>query len=428
MLFKNITIIDENIEVKENMFVAVKDDKIVYVGDKEPAGEYGRVYDGKGKLLMSAFYNAHGHSPMTLLRGYGENMNLQDWLFTKIFPFEDHLNSDAVYSGQMLAIAESVKNGIVSTSDMYYFTDDMVKAVSEAKAKSNISRSISISETEKVFELPKIKDIYRTAKAYNGMDNGRIKIDASAHSEYTNSPEAIAEVVKFSKENNLIFHVHVSETKTEHEECKARHNMTPIELMDSLGAWDQPSLLAHCVWVEEHDFEIMKKKGVYVAANPISNLKLASGVSNVPKMLEMGINVALGTDSVCSNNSLNFFEEMKAFATVSKMYYKDPTVVTPKQAIYAATRAGALAQGRSDCGLIKEGFKADLIVVDIDQPNMVPVHNLLNNIVYSAEAGDIKMTMCDGTVLYEDGEYKTLDIEKTKSQVIENTNKILAEL
>lgn len=204
--------------------------------------------------------------------------------------------------------------------------------------------------------------------------------------------------------------------------------MTPVRYLAEHGAFDIPATAAHCVWIEGEDFDILKERGVTVASNPVSNLKLASGVCNVPELLRRGIRVALGTDSVASNNSLNFFEEMKVFALASKMYYNDPTAVTPKQTLLTATRNGALAQGREDCGLVKEGFRADLIVVDIQQPNMCPVHNMCNNLVYSASGTDICLTMADGKVLYEDGAYLTLDIEKIMFEAEAAMKKILAAL
>ena len=428
MLFKNITILDENFEIKENMYVGVKEDKIAYIGQTEPKEDYGESYDGKGKVLMPGFFNAHGHSPMTLVRGYGENMNLQDWLFKRIFPFEDHLNSNAVYYGQLLAMAESMRYGIVSTSDMYYFIDDMVKATVDAKMKANICRSVSHFDDSDPWEGERLKEMKRTFEAYHMTENGMIKIDCSLHSEYTNNMKSIQAVTDYAKSVKTGMQIHISETKKEHDECKEKYGMTPIELFYKVGSWDVPGTAAHCVWIEGNDFDIIKEKGITIAANPISNLKLASGVSNVPKMLNMGLNVAIGTDSVCSNNSLNFFEEMKAFATASKMMYNDPTAVTPKQALYAATRAGALSQGREDAGLLKEGFKADLIVVDVNQPNMFPVHNMLNSLVYSADGKDVVLTMVEGNVVYRDGNYLTLDLEKVIFETEKATKGILSEL
>ena len=429
MIFKGITILNENFQIEENMCVAVKDDRIAYIGKEMPKEPYGEVYDGKGKLLMPGFYNAHAHSPMTLMRGYGENLSLQDWLNNRIFPFEDKLNSHAVYWGTMLAMAESLRFGIVSSSDMYYFIDDMVAAVSDSGAKGNISRAIVNFDDSDVWQLPSMQELKRTFEAYHNHENGRIKMDMSIHAEYTSNHLAVEAVSGYAKEKGANMHIHVSETYREHEECKERHHgMTPVQYFNRLGAFDVPAIAAHCVWVEGEDFDILKEKGVTVASNPVSNLKLASGVCNVPKLLKMGIPVAIGTDSVASNNSLNFFEEMKAFATVSKMAYKDPTAVTPVEALKAATLAGAQAQGRTDCGRLSEGWKADLIVADIDVPNMYPVHNMINNLVYSASGSDIVLTMVDGKVLYRNGEYSTIDIEKAVFESGKATEQILLSL
>lgn len=428
MLFSNIKILDENFEIKDKMYVATEDDRIVYVGDCMPRGDFGDIRDGEGKLLMPAFHNAHGHSPMALLRGYAENMKLQDWLFTKVFPFEDKLDSNAVYWGTLLTMAEGMRFGIVSHSDMYYFLDDMVRATDESGMKANISRAITEFGDGDPWETERLKEMKDTYERLDGAADGRVKIDISIHAEYTNSLRAMQAVADYCNQVGAINHIHISETKSEHEECKVKYGKTPVKLMNDIGAFDSKALAAHCVWVEDEDMDILKEKGVSVATNPMSNMKLASGIANVPEMLRRGINVAIGTDSVASNNSLNFFEEMKMFAIAPKIRFNDPTLITPKQTLYAATRAGALAQGREDAGLVKEGFKADLIMIDLEQPNMYPVHDLMNNLVYSASGTDIVMTMSDGRIVYENGEYKTLDIEKTMFEAQAATKVILSKL
>jgi 5-methylthioadenosine/S-adenosylhomocysteine deaminase len=410
------------------MYVATEDDRIVYVGDCMPRGDYGDIRDGEGKLLMPAFHNAHGHSPMALLRGYAENMKLQDWLFTKVFPFEDKLDSNAVYWGTLLTMAEGMRFGIVSHSDMYYFLDDMVRATDESGMKANISRAITEFGDGDPWETVRLKEMKDTYERLDGAADGRVKIDISIHAEYTNSLRAMQAVADYCNQVGAINHIHISETQSEHEECKVKYGKTPVKLMNDIGAFDSKALAAHCVWVEDEDMDILKEKGVSVATNPMSNMKLASGIANVPEMLRRGINVAIGTDSVASNNSLNFFEEMKMFAIAPKIRFNDPTLITPKQTLYAATRAGALAQGREDAGLVKEGFKADLIMIDLEQPNMYPVHDLMNNLVYSASGTDIVMTMSDGRIVYENGEYKTLDIEKTMFEAQAATKVILSKL
>lgn len=429
MLFSNITILDENFEIKENSYVGIEGKYIKYIGSEKPREDFGQVIDGKGKLLMPGFVNSHAHSPMTLLRGYGENMALQDWLFKKIFPFEEHLNGESVYNATLLAMAESLRFGIVSSSDMYYFMDEMAQAVIQSGAKSNISRSISHFDDSDFMSSYRAKEMIDAYEKYNGAADGRVIVDMSLHSEYTTTPIAVEQLAEYTSKIGAHMQVHVSETQSEHEECKARHNgMTPVQYLNHYGLFDTPTTAAHCVWLEEEDYDILKEKGVTVACNPISNLKLASGVADVDKLMKKGINVTIGTDSVASNNSLNFIEEMKVFAIAPKMMFKRPEAVTPVEVVKAATINGAKAQGRMDCGLLKEGYKADLIMIDISGVHMKPVHNLLNNLVYSASGSDVMMTMVDGKILYQNGEYKTIDIEKAIYEVERLTKEILAKV
>lgn len=428
MLFKNISILNESFEIEENMYVGIEGEKITYISKEAPKRGFGRVYDGTGKLLMSGFVNTHAHSPMALMRGYGENMALQDWLNKKIFPFEAKLTGDAVYWATMLAMAESVRFGIVSTTDMYYFSEDMVRAIAESGTKNNLSRSITCFDDSELWELESAKEMKSLFETYHNAEGGRIKVDMSIHAEYTSTPKIVRQMAEYTSSIGVNMHVHLSETQSEHEECKARHGMTPAAYFNSLGLFDTPTTAAHCVWIEGEDFEILKEKGVTVASNPVSNMKLASGVCNVPKLLDMGINVSLGTDSVASNNSLNYIEEMKYFATAAKERVKDPTAVTPKQALRAATSSGAQSQGRSDTGVLARGKKADLIVLDISGPHMHPVHSLINNLVYSASGSDVVLTMADGKILYENGKYFTIDLERAVYETERAAKKILQAL
>ena len=427
MLFKNITVIDENFDVRSNMYVGVRGKYIEYVSDVMPDADYGEVYDGAGRVMLPGFVNSHSHSAMSLMRGYGENMALSDWLNKKIFPFEDKLTGEAVYWASLLAMAESVRFGIVSSTDMYYFCDQVAEAVIESGAKANISRAITHFSDDDIWGTDRFIEAVTFYRDYNGAADGRIRSDMSIHAEYTTTPAAVEQLAEYTCEIGANMHIHLSETKSEHEECRQRHNgMSPAQYFNSLGAFDTPCVAAHCVWIEGEDYDILKDKGVTVAVNPVSNLKLASGVCDVAKLLDKGINVAIGTDSVASNNSLNFMEEMKFFALAAKGFTGNPAVVSPKEALRAATLAGAKAQGRENTGLIREGFRADIVVIDTDKPYMYPVHNILNNIVYSASGSDVVLTMCDGKVLYRDGEYMTIDIEKTVFEAQRCTKNILS--
>jgi 5-methylthioadenosine/S-adenosylhomocysteine deaminase len=313
---------------------------------------------------------------------------------------------------------------------MYYFCDRMSDAVIETGAKMNISQGFTdFDETKDPMENPRFAKTDALLKDYRGAADGRVIIDIALHAEYTSHPKFAAAVANYAKKNNIRMQVHVSETQAEHMGCKERHQgRTPVKYLSDMGIFDVPATAAHCVWVEPSDMEILAEKGVTVASCPVSNLKLASGVCDLPELMRHGVNVAIGTDSVASNNSLNFIEEMKFFALLSKERFEDPTLITPLQTLTAATRTGFLSQGRPDSGSIEEGMRADLILLDLKQPGMVPQHDLLTNVVYSASGSDIVTTMIDGKIVYDHGSYPTLDIEKVSAETERCVKEILAKL
>ena len=428
MLFEHIDYLDENFEVQKNAFIGIKDGKIAYIGTEKPQEDFGEVYNGKHGLMMSGFVNAHSHAPMTLLRGYGENLPLDRWLNEKIFPFEDKLTDSAIAASTTLACAEMIRFGTVSFSDMYFFSQTMAKSILDSGIKCNLSRGLTVFSDQDYEQLEAYKDNMDLLKNYQNAGNGRLKIDLCIHGEYTTTPKVVEAVAKHAKSENVNVHIHLSETKKEHEECKQRHGKTPAKYFSDLGLFDQPTTAAHCVWVEDEDIELFKKYGVTVACNPVSNMKLASGFAPIPKMLEKGINIALGTDGCASNNNLNIMQDLYLFALLYKGVTGDPTVVTPKQALSAATLNGFKSQGRMDSGKISVGQKADIIVINTDVPNMYPATDIACNLVYAAQGSDIKLTMVDGKVLYKDGEYLTIDIEKAKAQTQMHTDAILQQL
>lgn len=417
MLFKNISLINEKLEIQNNMYVGIEGDKIDYIGTEKPQKNYGEEYDGNKKLLSAGFVNLHTHSPMTLLRGYAENLPLQSWLNDRVFPFEDRLNCDRAYYGTMLSIAEMLACGTTSFTDMYFFGDGVMKAVIESGAKTNFGRSIVSFVDEDITKNDRFQEgVYLTEK-YHNTQNGRIKIDMSLHAEYTNQLSIIEQFGEYTKGRGQINHIHLSETKSEHEACKEKYGKTPARLFADAGVLDSPAILAHCVWVEDEDIDIFVEKGATVAHCPASNLKLGSGVCNTYKMLEKGVNIGIGTDSAASNNGLDIMREMYLSAILPKGIQNRADIITPQDVYKMATVNGYTAQGRNDCGLIKEGYKADLIVLDLDKPNMYPDFDVLNNLVYSANKSDVVLTMVDGKVLYKNGEFTTIDVEKMGAEV-----------
>lgn len=415
-LFKNadILLFENGIyNVIKNAYLAVNGDRIAYIGKDMPDGDFDTVKDMTGKLLMSGLYNCHNHCPMVLLRGVGSDLPLNEWLFNKVFPIEDKLTADEIYAGTNLALLEMLACGTVSFSDMYFEPQVTARAVAESGMKANLTRPVQSFDPN---EEP--KDSFRIAQSlelydeWNKAENNRILIDFSIHAEYT-CTEKIARA--YSEECNKrggLMHIHLSETVKEHNECKEKYGKTPTEWFNDLGAFDSRAFAAHCVTLEDSDMEILLQKGVNVVHNPSSNMKLGSGFARVQKMLDMGINVALGTDGAASNNNLDMIEEMHLASIIHNGYMQDATVMNADTVIKMATLNGALLQGRNDCGELKVGNKADIIAILLDKPHLRPVIDEKALITYSAQSSDVCMTMVDGKILYENGEYTTLDKEK----------------
>lgn len=430
MLFSDIGLLDENLQYHGHCWVGVEADHINFISEERPEQHLidscGEVYEGRGKLLMAGFYNAHAHSPMVLLRGYAESLPLGRWLNEKVFPFEAEITAEDMYWATMLACAEMARFGIVSFSDMYMETEARIKAVMEAGMKMNACDNFVAFENKPYREFPNYEVNERLVSEYHGAADGRIKIDYCIHGEYSTQLQPVSDIAGIAQEKGARIHLHLSETEAEHEECKQRHaGMTPTQYFSSLGVLDNPTTAAHCVWVEEADLEIMKEKDVFVACNPVSNMKLGSGFAPIPAMLEKGIAVALGTDGVASNNNHDMMQDLYLMALIYKGFNLDPAVVTPWQCLNGATRVGALSQGRDDCGILKEGAKADLIVFDITEPSWTPCINALNNVVYAGHGSDICLTMVDGRVVYREGSWPTIDVERAKAEVDASTRRII---
>ena len=408
-LIKNITAITPSGEVRGCVGV---DGKIIdYIGAAEPAG-YDEIIDGRNAIAVPGFVNAHAHLPMVLFRGYAEDMALQPWLFEKIFPAEDKLTPELVKWASRVAIAEMLAGGTTSFSDMYYFCDEIISAALDSGIKANISRGVSAFAETDASKLVSFRETEELFDRFDGAGEGRIKIDACLHSEYTNNEAICRAMADYALEKSAVLHVHVSETETEHRECIERHGLTPTAFLEKCGCFRSPVLAAHCVWVTDGDIAIMAANGASAAHNPSSNLKLGSGVARVTDMLAAGVNVCLGTDGCSSNNNTDMFTELHLASLCAKGFRRDPQALPASQAFTLANAAGAKAQGRADTGVLEVGKRADIALVGTDAPHMHPTYNATVAIVQSARAADVALTMVDGEVLYKDGEFKTLDVEE----------------
>ena len=412
-------LMDEVGTVLDNAYVVVEGDKIASVGTVRPEGPFDQEVDCSGNVLMPGLVNAHTHIPMTLLRGYGGGCDLQTWLHQWIFPAEAKLDPRAVAAGTGLGLAEMIANGTTTIADMYMHTPTIAQTILEAGISANLSVGGVYFGSPDDFSPDACGDCQnqiRLTELWHNAGNGQIQVDASIHGEYTSNAPLWQWMADYAQKKDLGIHVHVSETTAEHQGSLDRNGKTPIQTLDQYGVWDNRAIAAHCVWTTEEDWAIMAKKGVSCVHNPVSNLKLGSGVAPIPAMRKAGVNIALGTDGASSNNATDMFGEMKFAATIHTGVNLDPLAIQPMDVLRMATCDGAKALGRKT-GQIKAGYTADLILVDFHHPNLTPCHSVADNLVYSATGRDVVMNMARGNIIYKDGVFFTLDLDKIQHEV-----------
>ncbi len=421
LLLKNIELLDTpNGEVN---VIAVEDGKISYIGKDLPDSfAADEVIDGKGMLATAGMVNTHGHVSMTLLRSYADDMALMDWLENKIWPIEAKMNAKDIYWGAMLGIAEMLKSGTTCFADMYCFMDDVARAVAETGIRANLSRGLIGLAPDKD---EKLAENTQLVKDWQGYDNGRIRITYGPHAPYTCPVEYLQKVIEAAQANNAEIQMHLCETKGEVENCIKEHGVTPIKLMDQLGMFEQGTIAAHCVYLTEDDMDIMAEKNVRVAHNPQSNLKLASGIAPVARMLEKGICVGLGTDGASSNNNLDMLEECRAAAMLHKTTTLNPLAVPAAQAWDMATVNGAKVLGFAELGKLSVGQQADIVLWNMHKPYWYPRHNKLSLLVYAANSSDADTVIVNGKVVLQNGSMTLFDEEKIYAEANLRAQKLL---
>ncbi len=404
--------------------VIVENDVILYAGPEALAPEVSvdRIIDAQGGIIAPGFVNTHTHVAMNLLRGYADDMALMDWLQNSIWPAEDKLDEDAVYWGTMLAIAEMAAGGVTCFSDMYNFTKQIAQAANDSGIRALIATAVLDIDGQGDKRLNSATELFDVVKDYK-LVNAAI----GPHAEYTVSPAMFRKVGEFAAKHHSRIHVHVSETKGEHEDCIGRHGKTPIGLLDSLGLLELPLMAAHCVWISDEDMAVMAEKGANVMSCPGSNLKLGSGIARVAKMIETGVNVSCATDGAASNNNLSMMEEMTLVSLLQKGVNRQPTMIPAKTAVRIATINGARALGMDQLtGSIEAGKQADIVVIDTSGLRYCPKTNLLHHMVYSGSDADVALTMVGGRILYENGQIAFGDIEEIKAKASEHAAKLFA--
>jgi 5-methylthioadenosine/S-adenosylhomocysteine deaminase len=375
--------------------------------------------DGKHKAAVPSLINAHTHAAMTLLQGYADDMHLSEWLENKIWPTEAKLTEDDVYRGAKLACLGMIKTGTTFFNDMYWHYHGTAKAVDESGIRSAVSAVfIDLFDEAKAKEQIKLNEkLFKETKKYSE----RVTFALGPHAVYTVSEESLIWAKEFADKHSLILHIHLSETKKEVDDCIKKHKKRPVEYLEDIGFLGSNVFAAHSIWLNDKEIELMKKYDVKPVRCPTSNMKLASGALPYLKMKKAGLTVTLGTDGCASNNNLDMLEEMKFAALLEKFHCNDSMAMPAKEAFELATVNGAKAFNLN-CGEIKEGKLADLLLVNLKNINLNPRHNLISNLVYAAHGDCVDTTICNGKILMENGK---VDGEE---EIIEKANEVAMDL
>ena len=424
ILIKDAFILKSNFEY-EKQSILIKNNLISEISDEIPEDNAGKVIDANGKILLPGFINTHTHLSMTLFRGLADDLSLDSWLNDHIWPIEANLNGEYCYIGALLGAVELIKSGTTTFSDMYFYMEDVARAVDEAGLRAVLSYGmIDFSDAER--REAEIKENLSLFENCNGMADGRIKVFLGPHSPYTASEELLIKVRQLADEYNMGIHIHVSETEKEINDVLEAKGKRPFEYLDEIGLLGPDVVAAHSVWLSDNEIDIIKKNNVKVSHNPCSNMKLASGIAPVSKLMKNDICVSIGTDGASSNNNLDLIEELKTASLLQKVDTLDPKALTANEAIAMGTIKGAEALGLSDeIGSIEVGKKADLILIDTNTANMTPDStNLSSNIIYSANGSNVDTTICNGKILMENKEILVLD----EQEVYEKAKKAIKEL
>ena len=410
ILIKNALILNPNNFEEKVQSLLIKNDLIAEIADEIDEGNVDKIIDASGKVLLPGFVNTHTHLSMTLFRGLADDLSLDSWLNDHIWPMEANLNGDYCYIGALLGAVELIKSGTTTFSDMYFYMEDVARAVDEAGIRAVLSYGmIDFGDAEK--REAEIKENLTLFENCNGMADGRIKVFFGPHSPYTASEELLIKVRQLADEYNMGIHIHVSETQKEIDDVSAEKGLRPFEYLDKIGFLGPDVVAAHSVWLSDEEIEIIKKNDVKISHNPCSNMKLASGVAPVSKLIENDICVSIGTDGASSNNNLDLIEELKTASLLQKVSTLDPNVLNSYEAIAMGTIKGAEALGLDDeIGSIEVGKKADIILIDTNCANMVPDSSTLtSNIIYSANGSNVDTTICNGKILMENKKLTVLD-------------------
>ena len=403
---------------KADLFI--EDGKIKEIGIIEREAD--KVIDASGKVVMPGIINAHTHVAMSVFRGYSDELELMDWLSKKMWPIEDKMTPEDVYYASLLSIVEMIKSGTTTFNDQYFFEEETAKAADEAGMRAVLSRCIIGDGEGADTRLKESEELYNK---WNNASNGLVKICVGIHAPYTCPPETIAKSLELAKKLDVPIHIHYMETEDESRQVRERYNKSVTEYLKDTGIFEYKTILAHGVWAQEEDMDVLKDYNTAIVHNPISNQKLGSGIANTKLMLEKGITVALGTDGQGSTNTLDMFEEIKSAAYLQKVVNKSATAISGYDVLKMATIEGAKALGlEKEIGSIEIGKKADIILIDLNKPHLVPVHDIYSTLAYSVNGADVETVIIDGKIIMENRNILTIDEKKIMGEV----NKLVSSL
>lgn len=390
----------------EKCDIYISDDAITGINTPPEGFVADKIIDGTGKLAIPGLINTHTHAYMSFFRNIADDLEFNDWLFNKIMPMEDKLTPEDIYWGTQLGALEMIATGTTSYIDMTINMEGSVKAALESGLRAKISRGL-VGEGANEGGAVRLKENLDYLKYGNGL----VSVILGPHAPYTCDPEYLKIVTEAAKEHNLALTIHLSESEKEIEDIKRLYGCSPIELMEKIGLFDVPTTAAHCVQLSDNDIEILARKGVVVASNPISNAKLANGFAPLVKMNKAGVNISIGTDSAASNNTLNMFSDMNFVSLVHKGKLHDPLAISAEDTLKFVYLGGEKAMNEK-VGKIEVGYKADIAILNTDVPQFQPRNSYISALCYSANGSEVETVIANGEILMEKKEFKTLDKEK----------------
>lgn len=409
-------------EVLFGAYIGIEGGKIVSVSRQAPKEPPQTVIDGTGMVAMPGLVNCHTHLASSVLRSYTDDLGNAQAL-EELLKKEAKMDSRCARAAALLSIAECLRFGVTSVSDLYYYPDATAKAVAESGIKANLAlSSYRFIDQNEEFDFDtdeQCKELVRLTEKWNGFDEGRIKIDAGIYAEYTSNYKLWEGLVGYASEQGLGLQLHLAQTPGEVEGCLDRTGMNPGELLNCHGLFNVPVTAAGCGYLEPVERKILGRKKVTAVALPLSAAKSGMDCAHILDCVQAGMNVALGTDGAVEAGNLDMFEVMRGAALAERSRRRDASAMPSSAALMMATVCGAQAQGRSkECGMLQAGMDADLILVDFTAPHLMPCHNVLNGLVFSAKGGDVAMTMVRGKILYQNGKFPTIDLSKVVEELV----------